>query len=151
MPRGAIASRCTRLTAARALIAAALTLAAAIATLSPLAAHHAASSVYDTNRTIDLAGAIESVVFRNPHSLLTLKTTGGVSWQIEMGPPSQLARSGWTPETLKPGLKIRVSGQPARDARLRQLCCPKIVRFDGSEIARPAYLPSPGSLRGSSE
>jgi hypothetical protein len=36
-------------------------------------------------------------------------------WAIEMGGPIGLARQGWTPKTLKPGMQVKTVIHPMRD------------------------------------
>jgi len=101
-------------------------------------AHHASGAYFDSTRRVEAKGEITRFVFRNPHSLLFLSeaTNGGkaIEWQIEMGPAPQLTRMGWTPAVLKPGEKIRVSGQPSRTAGVHSMCCVTITRVDGSAL-----------------
>ena len=41
---------------------------------------------------------------------------------------ASLTRTGWTPETLKPGTIIKVDGQPSRAEGSHGMCCAKITR-----------------------
>ena len=79
-------------------------------------------------------------VFRNPHGFLFLNAPDSagqvVEWQIELGAPLSLSRTGWTPETLKPGMIIKVSGAPSRAEGSHGMCCVRITKPAGSPITR---------------
>jgi hypothetical protein len=53
----------------------------------------------------------------NWHAFLHLdgpdETGKVVDWQIELGAPIPLRRTGWTPETLRIGMEIKVVGSPS--------------------------------------
>jgi hypothetical protein len=42
-------------------------------------------------------------------------TVGADQWAIEMGAPGGLARQGWVPKTLTPGMKITAIIHPLKD------------------------------------
>ena len=55
----------------------------------------------------------------NPHAWIYLVTTDAagktIEWGIEMGGPGALGRSGWHPDTVKPGDRISVEIHPLKD------------------------------------
>jgi Family of unknown function (DUF6152) len=75
--------------------------------------------IFDTEKTVTLEGTIKEFRWTNPHSriLMTVSNAQGQSkqWAIELGGPSALAREGWLPKTLTPGLKIQAVIHPLRD------------------------------------
>jgi len=120
---------------------------AAIAVLeraAPLVAHHATTAFYDASRKVEAQGTVTKFLFKNPHAFLYFNSTDGsgqtIEWQIELGSPLNLARTGWTPDTLKPGMDIKVAGQPSRAEGTHGICCATITRPDGSPVAPGARL-----------
>lgn len=106
--------------------------------VAPVIAHHASGPFYDPDRRVEIEGSVTRFVFRNPHAFLYVNVTdavGAVSeWQIELGAPVSLGRTGWTPETLPLGMIVKVSGQPSRAEGSQGLCCVRMTRQDGSPV-----------------
>ena len=89
----------------------------AMALVLPAAhAHHSIAGAYDTNRQITLEGMVAEFHFVNPHPFVTMEVKGsdGIAqhWRLEMDNRSELSDVGMTKETLKPGDRIVVSGNP---------------------------------------
>lgn len=111
--------------------------AAALSWTAPALAHHSSAPFYDSTKKVEAQGTVTKFLFKNPHSFLYFEADEAgkkVEWQIELGAAAGLARTGWTPETLKPGTLIKVSGQPSRAEGSHGMCCAKITRPDGSPI-----------------
>ena len=106
----------------------------------PLAAHHASAPFYDPEDRISLQGEITRFVFRNPHAFLFIDVTDEngetVEWQVELGAPVSLRRTGWTPDTLEVGMIVQVNGAKSRAEGSRGLCCVRMTREDGSPVLR---------------
>jgi len=104
----------------------------------PAIAHHSSAPFYDATKRVEAQGVVTRFLFKNPHSFLYFESTdekgAKVEWQIELGPAASLTRTGWTPETLKPGTMIKAAGQPSRAEGSHGMCCAKITRPDGSPI-----------------
>jgi hypothetical protein len=104
----------------------------------PALAHHSSAPFYDATKKIEKQGPVTRFLFKNPHSFLYFQAPDEkgqpVEWQIELGPAASLTRTGWTPETLKPGTIIKAAGQPSRAEGSHGMCCAKITRADGSPI-----------------
>jgi hypothetical protein len=119
-------------------VAAAVALALGILQATAPAAHHSNDPFYDSTRKVETQGAVTKFIYRNPHAFLFLDATDDrgqkTEWQIELGPPISLSRTGWTPETLKPGTVIKVVGSPSRAEGSHGICCARITRPDGSPI-----------------
>jgi hypothetical protein len=118
--------------------AAALLVAVLALTAIPAIAHHSSAPFYDSTKRVEFQGAVTRFVFKNPHAALYVEETsaGGqkIEWQIELGAPASLVRTGWTPDTLKAGTMIKASGQPSRAEGTHGMCCARITRLDGSPI-----------------
>ena len=89
---------------------------------SPMArAHHSFTALFDASREISLDGVVTEFQFIAPHSYIRMNVTDDagsvIEWEIETTSPGQLIRAGLTPDTLKPGGRISVTGNPTRDGR----------------------------------
>jgi hypothetical protein len=83
----------------------------------PALAHHS-FAMFDANATTNLEGTVKEFQWTNPHAwiMLTVAKDGAEQqWAIEMGGPAGLARQGWRPKSLTPGMPIKVSIHPLRD------------------------------------
>jgi Family of unknown function (DUF6152) len=104
----------------------------------PVDAHHASTAFYDATKKVEAQGPVTKFLFKNPHAVLYFNATDEkgetVEWQIELGAPLNLARTGWTPDTLKPGMVIKVAGQPSKAEGSHGICCATITKPDGSPI-----------------
>jgi hypothetical protein len=107
-------------------------------TAIPATAHHSSAPFYDSTKRVEMQGTVTRFVFKNPHATLYVDSTDAagqkVEWQIELGAPASLVRTGWTPETLKAGTMIKASGQPSRAEGTHGMCCARITKPDGSPI-----------------
>ncbi len=81
-------------------------------------AHHSISAVYDGSRQVTIEGIVTEFQFVNPHPFVTIdvKLDSGSEqqWRLDMDNRSELAEIGMTSQTLKPGDRIVVTGNPAR-------------------------------------
>lgn len=104
----------------------------------PVFAHHSSAPFYDPTQQVEIQGPVTRFVFRNPHAFLYLNVTdaNGVTseWQVELGAPVGLRRTGWTPDTLPIGTVVKLTGQPARGEGAKGVCCVRMTREDGSPI-----------------
>src|ERR1700735_4152916 len=84
----------------------------------PAFAHHS-FAMFDAEKKMTLDGTVKEFQWTNPHSwiLMTVSNAQGQpeQWAIEMGGPSGLARQGWVPKTLTPGMKVKTVIHPLRD------------------------------------
>jgi hypothetical protein len=80
-------------------------------------AHHS-FAMFDQEHPIQLAGTVKEFRFVSPHTFIFLDVneTDGSSqlWNLEGGPPSFLARDGWSSKTLKPGDEVQMTIDPLR-------------------------------------
>ena len=97
-----------------------LAMLAAAATAVPAVAHHS-YAMFDGAKTTTVEGTVKQFQWTNPHSWVhvTVSDPAGqpVDWAIEMGAPNGLVRQGWTPKTLTPGMKVKVTMHPLRDGK----------------------------------
>ena len=80
---------------------------------APALAHHS-FAMFDADKKVTLEGTVKEFQWTNPHSWI-LMTVGSDQWAIEMGAPGGLARQGWVPKTLTPGMKITAIIHPLKD------------------------------------
>jgi Family of unknown function (DUF6152) len=83
----------------------------------PASAHHS-FAMFDATKTTELQGAVKEFQWTNPHAwiMMTVAKDGvDQQWAIEMGGPSGLARQGWRPKTLTPGMPVTLTIHPLRD------------------------------------
>ena len=84
---------------------------------TPLAAHHGDADRYPPEVSV-ITGTVVEVLMTNPHAHIVFDVTEGgktVRWQAELGGPQQLVRNfGWTPNTIKKGTNITVTGRRLR-------------------------------------
>jgi Family of unknown function (DUF6152) len=87
-------------------------IAAAIFTI-PASAHHS-FAMFDAEKAVQLEGTVKEFQWTNPHSWI-LMMVNNEQWAIEMGAPGGLARQGWVPKTLTPGMKVTAIIHPLKD------------------------------------
>lgn len=96
------------------------TLAAALLLVGTTQAHHSFAPHFDANKPVDLTGVVTEFEERNPHAYLHVRATdanGRTSeWRCESHGVTQLTRNGLTPEMLKPGTELRITGSAHRRA-----------------------------------
>jgi Family of unknown function (DUF6152) len=84
----------------------------------PALAHHS-FSMFDAASSKTVEGTVKEFQWTNPHSWIVMMVSNGEGqleqWAIEMGGPIGLARQGWTPKTLKPGMQVKTVIHPMRD------------------------------------
>ena len=94
---------------------AALAIAAAIA--APASAHHS-YAMFATDKNIAVEGTVKQFMWTNPHSWIRLevmdKNGKQQDWNVEMGSLTILVNLGWTPKTLQPGDKIKMTIHPMK-------------------------------------
>lgn len=94
------------------ILGAALVLASAGAT-----AHHSIGAVYDGARQQRLEGVVAEFRFVNPHPFIFITVSGSEAderWRLEMDNRFELQNVGMSPETLKPGDRVVVTGSLGR-------------------------------------
>jgi hypothetical protein len=114
---------------------------AAITAMVPAQAHHSFPATYDVEKTKTIEGTVVQFLFRNPHSFVHVvvpdKNGKTVTWAVEWGAGGALSEGGVKGDTLKPGDKVKVTGNPARDAgasRMRMISIERLSdgwKWDG--------------------
>lgn len=96
------------------------------------AGHHAIGEIYDEERTIVLAGEVESFLFGNPHSLLHVRVVDGGgrarTWAVEWRAANRLSRAGLSGNALGRGDAVMLCGHPGRDPAAYRLYLLNVAR-----------------------
>ena len=83
----------------------------------PVQAHHSWAR-YDGENVITLTGTVTSVEWASPHVVMhfTVASASGepTAWTMEMDPPTLLNRYGLRHDVLMPGMRVTLTGVPAR-------------------------------------
>jgi hypothetical protein len=95
-------------------------------------AHHRIGDSYVESRQIAIEGEMVRLEYREPHSYIHVMASGPQAttevWIGECRGASRLRRQGFSPETLKPGERVILSGHPGRVAADHRLFVREIVR-----------------------
>jgi len=94
--------------------------ASAVAFGVPAYAHHSFPATYHVDQEMQIEGEVVQFLFRNPHAFIHVmapdKDGKMQRWAVEWGGGAALARDGnVSKDTLKPGDKVIVKGQPGRN------------------------------------
>jgi Family of unknown function (DUF6152) len=111
----------------------------------PATGHHS-FAMFDAEKSTTLEGTVKEFQWTNPHAWIMLTVNGSdgkaEQWAIEMNGPSGLARQGWRPKTLTPGMPVSVTIHPLRDGtnggQFMEVKLP-----DGTMMGRNAPPPAP--------
>ena len=116
-------------------------------------AHHSFSATYDSTQKVEIEGVVKEFVWRDPHSFMRIDVTdkdGSVKTSaLEWGSTNDLTQAKIGRTTLKPGDKLKVTGEAARDASSLRLLISSVERRSdgsrggaGSSKMRRAWFPS---------
>ena len=101
-------------------------------------AHHSFAAAYDTSPAgaIEITGKIVNVRLTNPHSFffLDVEDESGevVRWSFEAGTPSGMIRNGYSPQVIKEGDVVTITGFRARDTTKPNGMLRQLVTADGT-------------------
>ena len=99
-------------------------------------AHHGSSN-YDMSKSVSVKGKVTQFDFINPHSAIHLEVKndkGNVEqWLIEADSPNNLARTGWTRDSIKPGDLVTIVGNRLKDGS-KVMRLQKVIFSDGKEL-----------------
>src|SRR5499427_4238071 len=96
------------------------------------AGHHSFAPHFDTSRQVDISGTVTEYEARNPHSYLHMNAVDENGrtreYVCESHGVTQLSRIGITPQLLKAGTKVRVTGSLSRHSPY--MCFFEILEFE---------------------
>jgi Family of unknown function (DUF6152) len=85
---------------------------------APAWSHHS-FAMFDMKKQVTLNGTVKEFQWISPHAWIVMTTPvpGGEpkQWAIELPSTRTLARQGFTPKTLRPGMKIAIDMHPLKD------------------------------------
>ena len=106
----------------------------------PAAAHHS-HAMYDPNIRMTVEATVKEYIWANPHVWVYVEIPDEngqpVEWILESGAPASLARSGWSPDSMKPGDVVTVTFGPLKDGTTGGLLG-AVVLADGSTVTTAA-------------
>lgn len=104
----------------------------------PAIAHHSFAAAYDTSPegAITITGKIVNVRLTNPHSFffLDVEDDSGevVRWSFEAGTPSGMIRNGYSPQVIREGDVVTITGFRAKDPDAPNGMLRQLVTADGT-------------------
>jgi hypothetical protein len=116
-----------------------------------ITAHHSFAAAYDTTPAgaIEITGRIVNVRLTNPHSFcfLDVEDEGGevVRWSFEAGTPSGMIRNGYSPQVIKEGDVVTITGFRARDTSKPNGMLRQLVTADGTVFGMFVPQEGPGA------
>jgi hypothetical protein len=102
------------------------------------AAHHSFAAAYDTSPAgaLEITGRIVNVRLTNPHSFffIDVEDENGevVRWSIEAGTPGGMLRNGYSPDVIKEGDIVTITGFRAHDKTKPNGMLRQLVTADGT-------------------
>ncbi|HEY5568701.1 MAG TPA: DUF6152 family protein [Gammaproteobacteria bacterium] len=104
------------------------------------AAHHSFPAHYKADASVTLHGKVSEFLWRNPHAFIHLEVVNEAGeselWALEWHNTVVMASMGYSPDTLKAGDEVIVSGNPARDGTRRVRLATLERPADGFTITR---------------
>lgn len=121
-----------------------------LVSVAPALAHHSFAAEYDSTKPVKVTGVVTKMEWMNPHArfYVDVKEADGTvsSWNFELGAIPVLLRQGWRKEALKPGDKVTVEGNRAKDeshtAAARMVLLPDGRRVFGGSAADGSAPPN---------
>ena len=102
------------------------------AAASSALAHHSFPATYHIDQQTAIEGEVVQFLYRNPHSFVHVMAPDKAGkmqrWAVEWGGGAALARERVTSTTLKPGDKVKVTGNPGRVAADHRIRMQRIER-----------------------
>jgi hypothetical protein len=100
----------------------------------PVSAHHSFAAAYFEDQTVSVEGEVVQFDFRNPHAWvhLTVQDERGEMqrFSAEWSNPARLKQQGLTPDTIKPGDRVVITGSPGRNPAERRIHLKGMQRLD---------------------
>jgi len=94
--------------------------------------HHAFAQTFVFERVVKIEGSVAEFLFRNPHSVVLVSTSGEngrmAIWAAEWGGAGQLSRQGIEKSTLIPGDHVIIIGNPSRNSADRRMLLQSLTR-----------------------
>jgi len=99
-------------------------------------AHHSFAAAYNMSESITITGTVVNVRLTNPHSFFFLDVeneSGEIErWSFEAGTPSGMIRNGYSPQVIREGDVVTITGFHARDPDVNAGMLRELVTADGT-------------------
>jgi hypothetical protein len=120
-----------------------LSILAAFAVSSSAGAHHSAL-IFDRDSVIAFEGTVTQFGWANPHVYIHIETNDdagdAVEWEFETDATPILTRSGWSRDSLAPGDRVLVRGNPDKNSARKHALLVSITKQDGEILAARSYF-----------
>lgn len=115
----------------------------------PVSAHHSFAAAYNMQESITIEGRIVNVRLTNPHSFFFLDVEGEngetVRWSFEAGTPSGMIRNGYSPDIIKEGDVVTITGFRAKDPTATNGMLRELTTADGTVFGMFGPREGPGA------
>lgn len=105
----------------------------------PAAAHH--GWAWTEDGFFELEGIISAIDLGNPHATLDVDVEGEI-WRVELAPPSQTERSGFTAGSAKVGDEVQAIGNRSRDSDEPRMKAVRIIVNGATYDVYPGRAPT---------
>jgi hypothetical protein len=114
----------------------------------PALAHHSPAA-FDRTKEVKLVGTVKEFRWQNPHTWIEIIVPNekgqDVVWGVELTSPTYLVRAGWKSNTIKPGDKVTVVGNPVRSGEPSAIFVSLTLPDGRTLYERPARLGGRGN------
>lgn len=105
---------------------------------SSVLAHHSVATFFQLDKTVEVKGVVKEFRLVNPHMRMVIEVTSDSgekeTWTLTGGVTGDLRASGWTPESIRAGDVVTVSGPPARNPAAKGMYVRTLVKADGTKL-----------------
>jgi len=105
-------------------------------------AHHSSAGVYNADEIVEIEGVVTSVIWRNPHTFISIAVADGagtsVEWRIETGAITTLRTRGLDREFIEVGDKVQVAGESSTRNR-PEMFARNLLLQDGREVLLTSF------------
>ena len=110
--------------------------------------HHSFSAEFDVGKPVTLVGTLKEFEWTNPHAWMHLEVTDAQGntqeWAVEFLGVNALVRTGLSPNNVKAGDKLTVTGFGARNGT-NTANGSSVTRTDTGETLYTSVRPAPGA------
>jgi hypothetical protein len=107
--------------------------------IAPAIAHH--GWAWTEDGFFELEGVITAIYIGNPHATLDVDVEGEI-WRVELAPPSQTERAGFTDASASAGDEVQAIGNRSRDSTEPRMKAVRIIVNGATYDVYPARAPS---------
>jgi hypothetical protein len=123
----------------------------ALLSATPLSAHHELAAKFDDKKPVTIKGTVTKLDWANPHAHVFINVQNGTAlanWAVELESPVDLAKSGWSRESVKPGDELTVQGISARNGTRQVWANSVVMTGSNKKLFDMANAPKPPAATG---